>query len=279
MINTIGYKNGEYLPLEYCGPTILDFGFIHNDATYDVMPIYDGKAFCLDRHLNRFVASAEYYNLELPYIHYLGIASELMERNPGIKNGFMWFIAWRGYPESGQPRDIKNAPVNVAMYIKPSYPLTSKGGAVNVQLSDQPRVPDNYYNQRAKNFSWIDLTRAQLGKSDMFDTVVLLDHTRHITEGPGFNVGFVWEDIVYTPLNNCLHGVTMSVVEDICDDSPGITFVRNHLEEDVWHYAEEIFLASSSGGITATQRTGKITEWLQREYIERTKHYDYTTKL
>ena len=30
----------------------------------------------------------------------------------------MWFIAWRGYPESGQPRDIKNAPVNVAMYIK-----------------------------------------------------------------------------------------------------------------------------------------------------------------
>jgi branched-subunit amino acid aminotransferase/4-amino-4-deoxychorismate lyase len=278
MIDLIGYKNGEFLPLEYCGPTILDFGFIHCDSTYDVIPIYDGKAFCLDRHLNRFVASAEYYDLELPYIHYLGIASELMERNPGMKDAFLWIVAWRGYPKSGNPRDIKSAPVNMAMYIKPSYPLKEDGDIVNVQLSDQLRVPDNYYNQRSKNMSWIDFTRAQLGKSDTFDTVVLLDHTRHITEGPGFNVGFVWEDYIYTPLNNCLGGITMTVVEDICEDTPG-QFTRCHLKEDVWHFADEIFLASSSGGITATQRTGKVTEWLQREYIERTKHYDYTTEL
>jgi len=278
MIDLIGYKNGEYLPLEYCGPTILDFGFIHCDSTYDVIPIYNNKAFCLDRHLNRFVASAEYYQLELPYMHYLGIASELMERNPGMKDAFLWIVAWRGYPKSGNPRDIKSAPVNVAMYIKPSYPLKEDGDIVNVQLSDQLRVPDNYYNQRSKNMSWIDFTRGQLGKSDMFDTVVLLDHTRHITEGPGFNVGFVWEDYIYTPLNNCLGGITMTVVEDICEDTPG-QFTRCHLKEDVWHFADEIFLASSSGGITATQRTGKVTEWLQREYIERTKHYDYTTEL
>ena len=70
----------------------------------------------------------------------------------------------------------------------------------------------------------------------------------------------------------------MSVVEDICEDTPD-QFTRCNLKEDVWHFADEIFLASSSGGITATQRTGKITEWLQREYIERTKHYDYTTEL
>jgi branched-chain amino acid aminotransferase len=278
MIDTIGYKNGEFLPLEYCGPTILDFGFIHCDSTYDVIPIYDGKAFCLDRHLNRFVASAEYYDLELPYMHYLGVAGELMERNPGIKDAFLWIIAWRGYPKSGQPRDIKSAPVNVAMYIKPSYPLKEGADVVNVQLSDQLRVPDNVYSQAAKNFSWIDFTRAQLGKTDTYDTVVLLDQTRHITEGPGFNVGFVWEDYIYTPLNNCLNGVTMSVVEDICEDTPG-QFTRCHLKEDVWNFADEIFLTSSSGGVTATQRTGKVTEWLQREYIERTKHYDYITEL
>jgi branched-subunit amino acid aminotransferase/4-amino-4-deoxychorismate lyase len=278
MIDTIGYKNGEFLPLEYCGPTILDFGFIHCDSTYDVIPIYDGKAFCLDRHLNRFVASAEYYDLELPYMHYLGVAGELMERNPGIKDAFLWIIAWRGYPKSGQPRDIKSAPVNVAMYIKPSYPLKEGADIVNVQLSDQLRVPDNVYSQAAKNFSWIDFTRAQLGKTDTYDTVVLLDQTRHITEGPGFNVGFVWEDYIYTPLNNFLNGVTMSVVEDICEDTPG-QFTRCHLKEDVWNFADEIFLTSSSGGVTATQRTGKVTEWLQREYIERTKHYDYITEL
>ena len=159
------------------------------------------------------------------------------------------------------------------MYIKPSYPLKEGADVVNVQLSDQLRVPDNVYSQAAKNFSWIDFTRAQLGKTDTYDTVVLLDQTRHITEGPGFNVGFVWEDYIYTPLNNCLNGMTMSVVEDICEDTPG-QFTRCHLKEDVWNFADEIFLTSSSGGVTATQRTGKVTEWLQREYIERTKHYE-----
>jgi|TARA_B110000495_G_C22982220_1_gene577510 branched-chain amino acid aminotransferase len=277
MIDLIGYKNGEFLPLEYCGPTILDFGFIHCDSTYDVIPIYDGKAFCLDRHLKRFFASAEYYQLDLPYNHYLGIASELMERNP-IKDAFLWIIAWRGYPESGNPRDIKSAPVNVAMYIKPSYPLKQNGDIVNVQLSEEIRVADNYYNQQSKNMAWIEFTKGQLNKEDAFDTVVLLDHTQHITEGPGFNVGFVWEDYIYTPLNNCLKGITMDVVEDICEDSTK-QFERCHLKEDVWHFADEIFLTSSSGGVTATQRTGKVTEWLQREYIDRTKHYDYVTEL
>ena len=124
MNNLIGYKNGEFLPLEYCGPTILDFGFIHCDSTYDVMPIYDGKAFCLDRHLNRFVASAEYYKLKLPDVYYLGIIRELYKRNP-IDNAFVWFMVWRGYPESGNPRDIDNCPVHFAMYIKPSYPIAN----------------------------------------------------------------------------------------------------------------------------------------------------------
>ena len=164
------------------------------------------------------------------------------------------------------------------MYIKPSYPLKQNGDIVNVQLSEEIRVADNYYNQQSKNMAWIEFTKGQLNKEDAFDTVVLLDHTQHITEGPGFNVGFVWEDYIYTPLNNCLKGITMDVVEDICEDSTK-QFERCHLKEDVWHFADEIFLTSSSGGVTATQRTGKVTEWLQREYIDRTKHYDYVTEL
>ena len=46
VLNLIAYKNGEYKPLREIGPTILDFGFIHCDSTYDVMPVYDGRAFC-----------------------------------------------------------------------------------------------------------------------------------------------------------------------------------------------------------------------------------------
>jgi len=276
MIDLIGYKNGEYLPLEQCGPNILDFGFIHCDSTYDVMPIYDGKAFCLDRHLNRFVASAEYYKLKLPDVYYLGIIRELYKRNP-IENAFVWFMVWRGYPESGNPRDIENAPINFAMYIKPSYPLIDSD-IMNVELSDGLRVNDSYYWQQSKNMAWIEFTRSQLIRGPNYDTVVLQDSDGYITEGPGFNVGFIWENQIYTPLNNCLQGITMSVVEDICEDNSS-QFTRCDIKPDIWNWADEIFLTSSSGGITKTQRSYKMTEWLQHEYIERTKDYDYITEL
>ena len=59
VLDLIAFKNGEYKPLREIGPSVLDFGFIHCDATYDVMPIYNGKAFCYDRHLERFQNSAK----------------------------------------------------------------------------------------------------------------------------------------------------------------------------------------------------------------------------
>ena len=64
VLDLIAYKNGEYKPLREIGPTVLDFGFIHCDSTYDVMPVYNGKAFCYERHLQRFKNSAEKYGFK-----------------------------------------------------------------------------------------------------------------------------------------------------------------------------------------------------------------------
>ena len=116
VLDTIAYKNGEYKPLREVGPSILDFGFIHCDATYDVMPVYNGKAFCYESHLQRFQNSAARYGLVLPNIDMLSIVKELKAKN-NIDNAFVWFLVWRGYPASGNPRDIENCPVNFAMYI------------------------------------------------------------------------------------------------------------------------------------------------------------------
>ena len=59
VLDLIAYRDGEYKPLREIGPSILDFGFIHCDSTYDVMPVYNGKAFCYDRHSTRFENSAK----------------------------------------------------------------------------------------------------------------------------------------------------------------------------------------------------------------------------
>lgn len=272
VLDLIAYKNGEYLPLKDIGPSILDFGFIHCDATYDVMPVYNGKAFCYERHLQRFKNSAERYGLEIPDVNPLEIIKELAKRNP-IENAFVWFIIWRGFPPSGNPRDIENCPINFAMYIKPSYPLSVQGkDSVKVYLDiDAYRVNDVYFGQEYKNMSWLDLTIAQRNVPDGYDTCVLVDVQGNITEGPGFNIGFVDTIGISTPKENCLKGITMSVVEDIAKEN-NIDFSRNTIPADDWMNYDEIFLTSSSGGITPV-RSGPTTELLIKKYEDKKKEY------
>jgi len=271
VLDLVAYKNGEYKPLGEIGPSILDFGFIHCDATYDVMPVYNGKAFCYERHLQRFKNSAERYGLTIPDVDPLEIIKELAKRNP-IDNAFVWFIIWRGFPPSGNPRDLENCPVNFAMYIKPSYPIASTP-LVRLYLDKQTnRVNDDYYGQEYKNMAWIDLTMSQRNTPTGFDTTVLVDVDGFVTEGPGFNVGIVKDGIIKTADKNVLKGITMSVVEDIAKEN-SITFKRMPITQTMFNSADEIFITSSSGGVTPTTITGEVTKTLVSKYKDKKEQY------
>tara|TARA_B100000780_G_scaffold278957_1_gene254615 strand:- start:1479 stop:2315 length:837 start_codon:yes stop_codon:yes gene_type:complete len=275
VLDLVAYKNGEYKPLGEIGPSVLDFGFIHCDATYDVMPVYNGKAFCYEKHLQRFKNSAERYGLELPDVDTLEIIKELAKRNT-IENAFVWFLVWRGYPPSGNPRDIENCPINFAMYIKPSYPIGKKP-VVSIVLDEYTnRVNDDYYGQEFKNMAWIELTMSQRNRPKGFDTTVLVDIDGCITEGPGFNVGIVDNGVIYTADRNVLKGITMSVVENIANEN-NVSFIRCPIRKEKFISADEVFIASSSGGVTATQHSGPVTQLLIEEYEK--KKDEYATNL
>tara|TARA_B110001454_G_scaffold214396_1_gene234110 strand:+ start:1251 stop:2087 length:837 start_codon:yes stop_codon:yes gene_type:complete len=271
VLDSIAYKNGEYKPLKDIGPSVLDFGFIHCDATYDVMPVYNGKAFCYERHLERFKNSASRYGLTLPEVDMLKIVKELKIRN-NINNAFVWFLVWRGYPPSGNPRDIDNCPINFAMYIKPSYSI---GNTPIVSLfldTMTKRVNDDYYGQEFKNMAWLDLTMSQRNKPAEYDTTVLVDVDGNITEGPGFNVGIVKNSKIYVAGKGVLKGITMSVVEDMAWEVD-IPFKRCNISIDDYFDADEVFISSSSGGVTATTTTGPITRLLQEIYEVKKEEY------
>ena len=271
VLDLIAYRDGEYKPLREIGPSILDFGFIHCDATYDVMPVYNGKAFCYDRHSTRFENSAKRYGLELPDVDRLFIVKELKKLND-VTNAFVWFLVWRGAPPSGNPRDIKSCPIHFAMYIKPSYPIADNP-IVNLYLdTNTKRVSDDYYGQEYKNMAWLDLTMSQRNKPADADTTILTDVDGNVTEGPGFNVGIVSNGVIYTADKNVLKGITMTVVEDIAKGN-GILFVRLPISQTEFNNANEVFITSSSGGVTATQKSGPITELLINRYKDKMEEY------
>ena len=44
----------EIVPISEAKISILDWGFLHSDATYDVVHVWRGKFFRLNDHLERF---------------------------------------------------------------------------------------------------------------------------------------------------------------------------------------------------------------------------------
>lgn len=273
IFNSTCYKNGELIKFSDAGPSLLDFGFIHNDATYDVIPVKNNRFIGYDMHIERLRNSCDYFGLQFPDVDFLVVLQQLLHTND-LQDAFAWIIVWRGFPESGNPRDIKNCPINCVMYVKPYYGI-NPDNIIKLSIdSKNRRVGKEHVNQLYKNFSWIEFTRSQIDLDYTFESSLLLDIHGYITEGPGFNVGFVNNNTIITPKNNCLRGVTIRLIEELCKEH-NLNFVYSDVTIDQALNADAVFISSSSGGITKAFITDKqiqnnsIVELLIKSYAHR----------
>ena len=269
----ICYKDGGYSPLLESGPSLMDFGFIHSDATYDVMTIKNGKLFLFELHLDRFQSSAAFYGLKVPEsTEILAICEQVCKIN-NIIDGFVWLISWRGTPADGNPRNFSGCPHHFVVYAKPYYNFNSSNSARVALYKDHVRVPDECFGQQYKNFAWQDLTLAQrYAYNRGYDTAILCNREGNITEGPGFAVGFVINDIITIPNKDVLHSVTIGCLKQICSKQEIFVAERNISWQESLE-CDGMFLASTSGGfISVTEYEDrklpqhKIVQILQDEY-------------
>ncbi len=63
------YLNGEYLPVELAKVSVMDRGFLFGDGVYEVIPVFGGKAFRVDEHLQRLDYSLRETGIPQPLTH------------------------------------------------------------------------------------------------------------------------------------------------------------------------------------------------------------------
>lgn len=61
------YIDDVLVPISEAKISILDWGFLHSDATYDVVHVWDGKFFRLDDHLERFFTGIDKLRMSIRY--------------------------------------------------------------------------------------------------------------------------------------------------------------------------------------------------------------------
>jgi branched-chain amino acid aminotransferase len=264
MINDCpAWRNGKWCEVKDLNVSVLDFGLIHCDATYDVISIKGSGNFrIIDMHIDRFLKSCDGWRITSMYSKY-EIREIIMELHNRISSDcLVWICTTRGTPTSGNPRDLASCEPNLMMYAKPYYGFNEKNEATVCLAQSVYRTPDESINQIHKNFAWNDLTKAQWEAIDRgFDTALLLNHRGYLTEGPGFNVALVWNGCVMTPKINRLSGITMQLIQNICKANE-ITFLESNIIERDLKEMEDMFLTSTAGDII------RVTKFEDRELKE-----------
>lgn len=96
------------------------------------------------------------------------------------------------------------------------------------------------------------------------DAAVMLDHNGFVAELNDTNLFMIKDQIVYTPFADaCLHGITRSLVLELCNDN-SIKAEERNLSLTEFYTADEVFATGTMGELTP------VTEIDGRQIINRT---------
>ena len=281
--------NGEFIQLSEARIPILDWGFLRSDATYDVVHVWKGRFFRLDKHIDRFFESTK--KIRMPCAVSRNELKKILAgcvQRSGLDDVYVEMIQTRGMspkfdrdPRKSQPRFIAFA-VPFGWILKPED--FEKG--LDVLVSDRMRIPTNSIDSRIKNYHWLDLVSGMFEAYDYdHDTVILVDEENNISEGPGFNIFCIDKAGLHSPSHGVLEGITRQTVLDLAKELD-IPFQLNSISVEKLQDSNEVFATSTAGGIMPITKInnklvgkgnpGKITRILHQSYWDKHTHPDWS---
>ena len=251
------FVQGRYVPIGEAAIPITDWGFLRSDATYDVVTVWDGAFFRIDAHLERFLRSCRRWRLD-PGLTPTQITEVLAQcvRLSGLRASYVEMICTRGQPPWGS-RDPRLAVNQFYAFAVPYVWIANaeqREKGLHLMISDVQRIPAASVDPTAKNYHWNDLTMGLLGALDAgADSVLLVDASGNVVEGPGFNVLCVRNGALVTPNEGMLEGVSRRTVIEIAQ-SLGLTLQARAVPADELRTADEVFISTSGGGVLPVTR-------------------------
>ena len=270
------FVDEEFVPISEAKISILDWGFLHSDATYDVVHVRGGKFFRLNDHLDRFFSGMKMLRMSIPYNRneLSAILSDCVSKS-GLQDAYVEMITTRGLPEPGS-RDPRTCRNRFFAFVIPFVWITTPGKGLELIVSQRQRIPPESVNPTVKNYHWLDLVMGQFEAYDKGgETVAVVNGKGNIAEGPGFNIFAVKNGILTTPGEGVLEGITRKTAIELASEL-GYDVIQDELSPEAARSADELFATSTAGGIMAitkidcqkvsTGEIGPITQELQDRY-------------
>ena len=270
------YVDAEIVPISEAKISLLDWGFLHSDATYDVVHVWDGKFFRLDDHLERFFSSMDKLRMSIPYTREeLQLVLSNCVKASGLREAYVEMITTRGLPKPGS-RDPRTCTNQFFAFAIPFVWITKSQNGLHLIVSSKQRIPVESVDPAVKNYHWLDFV---MGLFEAYDrggeTAVVVDSQGNITEGPGFNIFAVKDTAITTPASGVLEGITRKTAIELATEY-GYKVIQGNLAPEYARSADEVFATSTAGGILPITKIddkiigngamGPVTQKLQDAY-------------
>lgn len=239
------YLNGEYIPQDEARISVLDRGFLFGDGVYEVIPVYAGKLFRFEQHIERLNNSLSAILMEPPHSleEWRTIAEKLIAQLPG-KDQAVYLQVTRG---ATSKRDhaipVNIEPTRFVMTRAAKTPDPSiKDGLTAITLDD---IRWKHCNIKAITLLANVLAKHQASE-DGADEAILIRNDKAM-EGSASNLFIVRDGLVITPPKSdfLLPGITRDLAIELAQEA-GIPYCEAEISKEDLQVADEIWITSST---------------------------------
>lgn len=260
----IAWFNGAYMPETQVMISFRDRGWKYGDGAFDMTRTFNGRAFRMKEHVERFYRSLRYLRLDpgMSPQEMIDISEEIVVRNEPLRAAAGdWWIAQRvsrGVDpiEGDEPGHVGP---NVIVECAP-LPLKARArlyrDGIDVWTPAHRRVGPDMLSPRAKSHNYLNMIVAEqtVKAHDADGWAILLDPQGNLAEGIGSNIFLVRDGKLFTPAEKyVLPGVSRQMTLDLAGKL-GIPAVEGDLDLFDAANADEIFLTSTSLCIAGVRR-------------------------
>jgi D-alanine transaminase len=252
----IVYLNGDFLPIERAQISVMDRGFVFGDGVYEVIPVYGGRLFRLEQHLQRLARSLAEIRLADPLSgdQWRHCLQDLVTRN-GDGDQSMYVQITRGIAprDHAFPKEVKPTVYAASSPLRPQAAEVVEDGVAAICMPD---IRWQRCDIKAITLLANILLRQQAIDEGAVEAILVRDGL--VNEGAASNLFIVKGGELITPPKGAylLPGITRDLVLELAA-AHAITFREAAITPQDLADAEEVWLTSSTREILPVTRLDK----------------------
>lgn len=263
------FVKDKIVPREEAKVSVFDSSVQGGDAVWEGLRLYNGRIFCLDRHLTRLQDSAQAMAFEdIPSKAFIINALKMTFEANGMTDGVhVRLTLTRGEKITSSMNPQMNQSgsclIVLAEWKQPVYPTDG----VELITSSIRRNPPSCIDSKIHHNNLINniLAKIEANLAGVHDAI-MLDLYGFVSETNATNIFMIRNGKVFTPhADACLPGITRGVVMEICEELE-LSIVEKNLSMTEFYTADEVFTTGTMGELSPVL---KIDGRVIRHYLNR----------